>query len=210
MPQDKQLATILLKKAYDLGKTAMMVGAGRGVIWWKPGTPVVCKLVNRGNEPAKVSNSTPVAHIIALNSRNAQRFQSLFDESPSTTDLCILKPSKLLLPTATPAEAPPECQAKDANLGQLGPNEMWQLTDALQEYITAGFFPPNSKRVPACIRGELTLLLSKEACTPAAEKQRKFSPEERHMIREETKKLLRRGIIRPSKFNSHGRHNVFV
>ena len=83
----------------------------------------MCKLVNRGNEPANVSNSTPIAHLIALNSRNAHRFQSLFDESPSTTDPCVPKPPKPLPPTVTPAEAPPECQAKDANLGQLGPNE---------------------------------------------------------------------------------------
>ena len=57
MPQDKQLAIILRKDAYDLGKTAM-VGVARGVIWWKPGTPVLCKLVNRSNEPAKVPDST--------------------------------------------------------------------------------------------------------------------------------------------------------
>ena len=60
MPQDKQLAIILPKEAYDLGKTAM-VGVARGVIWWKPGTPVACKLVNRSNEPAKVPNS-PRSH----------------------------------------------------------------------------------------------------------------------------------------------------
>ena len=73
MLQDKQLAIILPKEAYDLGKTAM-VGVARGVIWWKPGTPVICKLVNRGNKPAKVSNSTPIVHMIALSSRNAHRF----------------------------------------------------------------------------------------------------------------------------------------
>ena len=50
------------------------------------------------------------------------------------------------------AEAPLECQAKDANLGQLGPNEKWPLTDALQEeYITAGLFPSDPRRIPACI-----------------------------------------------------------
>ena len=184
MPQDKQLAIILPKEAYDLGKTAV-VGVARGVIWWKPGTPVICKLVNRGNEPAKVSNSTPIVHMIALNSRNAHRFQSLFDKSPSTTDRCVPKPPKPLPPTATPAEAPFECQAKDANSGQLGPHKKWQLMDALQEYITTGLFPSNPKRVPACIGVELTLPLKNETCTPVAEKQRKFSPEERHMIREE-------------------------
>ena len=57
MPQDKQLliAIILPQEAYDLGKTAM-VGVARGVIWWKPGTPVVCKLVNRSNNYLRKTN----------------------------------------------------------------------------------------------------------------------------------------------------------
>ena len=70
MLQGKQLAIILPKEAYDLGKTAVE-GVARGGIWWKPGTLAICKLVNRGNEPAKVPNSTPIAHILALNLRNA-------------------------------------------------------------------------------------------------------------------------------------------
>ena len=145
-----------------------------------------------------LSTSTPIAHMIALNSRNAHGFQSLFNKSPSTSDPCVPAPPKHSPPTAAPAEAPAECQAKYANLGQLGPHQKWQLTDALREYITAGLFPSDPKRVPACIGGELTLPLKNETCTPVAEKQRRFSPEERHMIREETKKLLDRGIIRPS------------
>ena len=197
MPQNKQLAITLPKEAYDLGKPAVL-GVARGVIWWKPDTPVACKLLNRGNEPAKASNSTPIAHMIVLNSRNAHRLQSLFDKSPSTTDPCIPKPPKPLPPTATPGEAPPECQAKDANLGQLGPHEKWRMADALQQDITAGLFPSDPKQVPACIGGELILPLKNEICTPAAGKQRKLSPEERHMTREENKKLLDRGIIRPS------------
>ena len=68
MSQDKQLAVILPKEGHDLGKTAM-VGVARGVRWWKPGTPVTCKLINWGNETAKVSNSTPIAHIFASNSK---------------------------------------------------------------------------------------------------------------------------------------------
>ena len=70
--------------------------------------------------------------------------------------------------------------------------------DALREYITTGLFPSDPKRVPACIEGELTLPLKKEACISVAEKQRTSSPEERHMIREEKRKLLDLGIIRPS------------
>ena len=152
MPQDKQLAIILPKGAYNLRKTAV-VGVARGVVWWKPGTQVTCKLVNRGNEPANVSNSAPIAYMITLNSRNVHRFQSLFDESSSTTDPCVPKPPRPPQPIATPAEAPLECQVKDANLGQLSPNEKWQLTDALQEYITAGLFPSDPRWVLACIGG---------------------------------------------------------
>ena len=136
--------------------------------------------------------------MITLNLRNAHLFQSLFNKSPSTTDPCIPEPPKPLPPTVAPAEAPPECQAKGANLGQLSSHEKWQLTDAMQEYITGDLFPCVPKPEPACIGGELTLILKNETCSPVAEKQRKFSPEERHMIREENEKLMDRGIIRPS------------
>ena len=139
MPQNKQLVIILPKKEYDLGKTAM-VRVARGVIWWKPGTPVTCRLVNQGNDPAKVSNSTPIAHMIALNFRNAHRFQPLFDGSPSTTDPCVPEPPKPPPPTATTAEAPPECQAKEANLGQLGPTESgngWALYKSTSQLVSS-------------------------------------------------------------------------
>ena len=136
--------------------------------------------------------------MIALKARNAHRFQSLFDGSPSARDPCIPEPPKPPPPTATTAESPPEVQVKDADPTQRGPNEKWQLVDALREYITAGLFPSDPKRVPTCIQGELTLPLKKEARISVAEKERKSSPEERHMIREETKKLLERGIFRPS------------
>ena len=115
------------------------------------GTPVVCKLVDRSNEPAKVSNSTPIAHMIALNSRNAYGFNTLFDKSPSTTDPYVPAPLKHPPPTAAPAEASAECQAKDANLGQLGPRQKRKLTDALREYITAGLVPSDPKRVPRAL-----------------------------------------------------------
>ena len=69
--------------------------------------------------------------------------------------------------------------------------------DTLRECIAAGLFPSDPKRVPACIGGELTLLLNNEVCILVGEKWCKFSPEERDMIREEAKKLLDRGIIRP-------------
>ena len=156
------------------------------------------KPVNRGNEPAKVSNLTSIVHMIALEARNAHRFQSLFDGSPSARDPHIPEPPKPPPPTATTAESSPEIRVKYANLSQLGPNEKWQLMDDLREYTTAGLFPSDPKRVPAYVVGELTLPLKKEACIAVAEKRRKSPPEERHTIREEPKKLLDRGIIRPS------------
>ena len=53
--------------------------------------------------------------------------------------------------------------------------------------------------MPACVDGELSLPLMDESWTPVAEKQRRFSPQEISMIREEIQKLNDRGIIRPSK-----------
>ena len=134
----------------------------------------------------------------ALKESNAHRFQSLFDGSPSARDPHIPESPKPPHPTTTTTESPPEIQAKDANLSQLGPNEKWQLINALREHITTGLFLSDPKPVPACIKDELTLPLKKEACISVAENQRKSSPEERHMIREEHEKLLDGVIIRPS------------
>ena len=59
-------------------------------------------------------------------------------------------------------------------------------------------FPIDPKRVPACINGELELPLINGFCTPFAAKQRRFSPEERRMVRAEIQQLVDRGVIRQS------------
>ena len=81
----------------------------------------------------------------------------------------------------------------------MGTQRKDSVREILQRFLTAGMFPSDPKRVPACVGGELTLPLKDELCAPVTEKQRRFSPEERSMIRAEISKLLDRGIIRPSK-----------
>ena len=71
--------------------------------------------------------------------------------SPSARDQHIPESPKPPHPTTTTTESSPEIQAKDTNLSQLGPNEKWQLINALREYITAGLFLSDPKPVPACI-----------------------------------------------------------
>ena len=68
----------------------------------------------------------------------------------------------------------------------------------LSGFIEDGLFPIDPNRVPACIDGELELPLVNDLCTTFAAKQRRFSPEERHMIRADIEVLLDRGIIRAS------------
>ena len=48
--------------------------------------PIHCKIVNRGNSFAKLVRGHPVAHMIAVNTRDTERFYSLVDSSPSTLD----------------------------------------------------------------------------------------------------------------------------
>ncbi|CAB1118123.1 unnamed protein product [Ectocarpus sp. CCAP 1310/34] len=86
----------------------------------------------------------------------------------------------------------------DANLGTLGSLKQQQLGNVLAAFIEDGLFPIDPKRVPACINGELELLLINEFCTPFAAKQRLFSPEERRIIRAENQQLEDRGVIRQS------------
>ncbi|CAN0368833.1 unnamed protein product, partial [Pylaiella littoralis] len=48
MPQDRQLVMVLPKRGYDLEEETA-VGVARAVMWWTPGAPIYCKIVNRGN-----------------------------------------------------------------------------------------------------------------------------------------------------------------
>ena len=133
--------------------------------------------------------------MIAVNTRDPERFKSLFDSSPSTVD------------QGTPSAQVPHVEtsigervsARKENCGQLSVQQKHQLETLLEHFISGGLFPTDPKRVPACIDGELTLPLANETSTPAADKQRRFSPEEISMIRAEISKLLDKGIIRPSK-----------
>ena len=144
MPQDKQLLIILPKETYDFGKTAV-VGVAQGVIWWKPDTPVTYKLAKRCNESAKISNLSPITHMIPLHAGNAHRFQFLFDESSSTTDPCVPEPPKLPPPTATTAESAPEILDEIHQSKPAGP-EREATTDGHSLRIHHGrSFPVRSK-----------------------------------------------------------------
>ena len=83
MPQDWQLVLTLPTEKNDMERGAM-VGVARGIQWWDPGMPVHCKIANGGNSFAKLVRGHPVAHMIAVNTRDTERFYSLVDSSPST------------------------------------------------------------------------------------------------------------------------------
>lgn len=201
MPQDRQLVMVVPKASFDLG-TSVTVGIARAVMWWTPGMPVYCKLVNTSKVDAVLSGSPVVARLVALNVRDNTRFGSLFDTSPSTIDPPLPRADTLASEPSTDSDSedtpPPKVDVKDANMGQLGALQKHQLVEVLSAFIEDGLFPIDPKRVPACIDGELELPLINEFCTPFAAKQRRFSPEERVMIQAEIKKLLDRGIIRRS------------
>ena len=141
-----------------------------------------------------------IARMISLNVRDPARFGSLFDDSPASVDPPL--PMRALDTSCASntgrTEPVTKVQASDANLGTLGSLQKQQLSRLLETFVEDGLFPIDPKRVPACIDGELELPLINESCTPFAAKQRRFSPEERRMIRAEIQKLLDRGIIRPS------------
>ncbi|CAB1110204.1 unnamed protein product [Ectocarpus sp. CCAP 1310/34] len=199
-PQDRQLVMVLPTERFDLEKGAT-VGIARAVMWWTPGTPVYCKLVNRDAQVVEVTNGSICARMIALNVRDRGRFDSLFDDTPSTVDPPL--PDPVVVPTRdtsdeTSAASPPTVRAADANMGQLGALQKQELVEVLATFVEEGLFPIDPKRVAACGGSELELPLIDEFCTPHAAKQRRFSPEERRMIRAEIQQLLDRGIIRPS------------
>lgn len=90
-PQARQLVMIIPTARFDLEQGAS-VGVARSVCWWEPGMPVYCKLVNRSKEPEEFVTSAPVARMIALNVRDATRFESLFDDEPSVVDPPVAPP----------------------------------------------------------------------------------------------------------------------
>ena len=196
-PQDRQLVLVLPTERFDLSKGNSW-GVARGVMWWTPGSPVYCKAVNGSPSDCTVVGRTKVAHMIALNVRDRPRFESLFDRTPCTMDPPMPEPPLPPAPSPPPPPASPEARVSTANLGTLGKLQKQQLVDVLVAFIQDGLFPIDPKRVPACIDGELELPLINEFCNPYAAKQRRFSPEERRMIRAEIQKLLDRGIIRRS------------
>ena len=163
--------------------------------------PLHCKIVNSGKLFAKLVKGHPVAHMIAVNTRDTERFYNLVDSSPSTVDPRAPSPEQLRLTKPATLEHQPHEQVRveDANCGQLSVKQRARLDSLLHHFISGGLFPTNPKRVPACVDGELSLPLLDESCTPVAEKQRRFSPQEISMVREETHKLNDRGINRPSK-----------
>ena len=200
MPQDRQFVLTLPTEKYDMERGAL-VGVARGIQWWDPGMPVRCKIVNRGNKFAKLVRGHPVAHMIAVNTRDTYRFYSLVDSSSSTLDPSALSPEQLRPTKPAVLEHQPHEQvcAEDANCGQLSVKQRAHLDSLLHHFISGGLFPTDPKRVPACVDGELSLPLIDESCTPVAEKQRRFSPQDISMVREEIDKLNDRGIIHPSK-----------
>ena len=86
MPQDRRLGFGLPTKKDDMDRGALL-GVALGVQWWDPGMPVRWEFANRGNSRVKILRGRPVAYTIAVNTRDAEHFNSLFDASPSTLDL---------------------------------------------------------------------------------------------------------------------------
>ena len=192
MPQDRQLVLTLPTEKYDMDH-GVLVGVARGIQWWDPCMPVPCKIVSRGNSFANIDRGHPVAQMIAANTRDTERFNSLFDSSPSTLDprtssLEQLRPTKLTTPEHQPHE---QVSVEDANCGQLGVKQKAHLDSSLHHFITGGLFPTDLKRVPTCVDGELSLLLIDESYTPVAEKQRRFSPQKIVMIMEKKSRVER-------------------
>ena len=119
MPQDRQLVLTLPTEKYDMERGAL-VGVARGIQWWDPGMPVRCKIVNRGSSFAKLVRGHPVAHMIAVNIRDTERFYSLVDSSPSLDPRAPspeqLRPTKPAVFEHQPHE---QVRVEDANCGQL-------------------------------------------------------------------------------------------
>ena len=162
LQQDRQLVFMFPTARFDLAKRALM-GVARAALWWLPGSPVYCKIVNRSKDTAVVEGNRVIARMITLNVRDLGRFESLFDEAPSTVDplLPLRVPDVAYTSTETLTEAVTKVLATDTNLGTLGSLQRQQLIHLLEAFIVDGLLPIYPKRVPVCIDGGLELPLIK-------------------------------------------------
>ena len=143
--------------------------------------------------------------MVALNVRDAARFESLFDDRPSVIDPPAPSPQPQVQPPVAMTDVTldlirsiPKVKVENANLGTLGALRKDQMVEVVSRFIEEGLFALDPKQVPICVDGTLELPLINELCTPFSAKQRRFSPEERRMIRSEVQKLVDRGVIRRS------------
>ena len=121
-PQDPQLVLMLPTERFDLEKGALVGIAREALLWW-PGFPLYCKLVNRSKETTAVEGCRVIARPVALNVRDPARFESLFDETPSTVDPHLPRqaPDLTRVSCVARSKTVPKVQATDANLGTRGP-----------------------------------------------------------------------------------------
>ena len=153
-PQHRQLVLMLPTERFDLEKGAL-VGVARALLWWLPGSPVYCKVVNRSKQTAEVEGNRVIARMIALNVRDPARFESFCDDSPASVDPPLpLRARDMSGASNTGRTAPlTKVQASDANSGTLGFLQKQQLSRLLETFIEDGLFPIDPKRVPARIDG---------------------------------------------------------
>ncbi|CAB1104547.1 unnamed protein product [Ectocarpus sp. CCAP 1310/34] len=144
-PQDRQLVMVLPTKRFDSEQGAV-VEVARALMWWVPGSPVSCKLVNRGKEKVAVEGSRVIARMVALSVRDKPAFDSLFDTAPSAADPP-LAPREPRAPSPSPpdGESIPRVRVEDANLGALGTLKKQQLVNVLAAFIENGLFPIDQK-----------------------------------------------------------------
>lgn len=80
-PQKRQLVIIEPIADFDLDREAQ-VGLARGVQWWTPRTPLACKVVNKTKAPRRICKDIVVAKVIALNTSDRERMQTLLAPVP--------------------------------------------------------------------------------------------------------------------------------
>lgn len=66
-------------------KKQAVVGVTRVIQWWRK-KPVLCKFVNWCKMPARIPHGIIFAHMVAINTQDAERFSRLFNAGPCSSD----------------------------------------------------------------------------------------------------------------------------
>lgn len=145
------------RTAFDLDHEPQ-VGVPRGVPRRYPQLLILCKVVNTTKRPHLLRRGRVVAKVVALNVRDRERLRSLLVPDSGKTLKSIVEEGETGSTSTQPLSESSETKVKymteprgvdlsEANMGQLGSAQKYQLLALLSDFNEVGLFAVDPKQV---------------------------------------------------------------